>query len=870
MQRYIYGDLNKAGYQTASSDAAFFTAHAKALAKLMYYDTGAKHGDLPQDQHKSFWMLTTDLMALDGKSYLFLQESGMDPHRLATVVQGYRSDPEERELYGPEFLRLFDTRFLSSGEALALAETEPLQAVSVEELPREEIRPAALQGELLEGIILALFQEKRVIIRLNSEGAAAMAESKAFLKAIYQRLPYEIRRNTGCLTGATLPCLKISKAFRIILMDGDADITGIRSSADQTLFDLRTGVIPKAPESELGRFLALETPENLDRFYSFCEKTLKAENVRNPGLSHYELLLAWHTLGDKPVAGEKIRQWAVNLWDGEWLSKDSQKEIRAGIAASMAAEDLTDYLKAAAPDYEDLFRLGKLSRADKERDRNAQRDQNGALTLRMMLSLPRYDTEAVRKGLAEHFVAGAERAYPCLTEEKPTKATVKELGAIQLPPKQEHPDNWPTMLLEDVRSALESRADTTRRVYLEEYQRQQSSGEARIAAWTGDQDLTAVYQSLETYYLREELIADWNEKIAQRITEECRRFPEPGELSGYEDLRERENCFRECFQAHGGTFTAEQSDILEKLARRWKEILELCGKTCSTAKALESWLLQVDKAGMAPELAMAQKREKASALLSVIPKELPMEETKQRLKSSQNHPELLEGGIVRFEPWGVTEKAGKLLEQIEKLERYTPGTGAEPKLDNPKVCFWIATQLPENQNLMILLIRKFPGNQKKLVDILAKKGKTITTGNLRELYLEGCSWKCLREAGGEEMSDAWRGALEKFLPDLPSLPAPMEQPEGRRGSQKSGMMLVVQVLFALAGLVPGAAILAFSTGTVLSCGLLTAGLAVIAAVFLTVAVVTKSKGRKRFLVGLGLAMIPGTLMAAAALVMCLI
>ena len=868
MQRYIYGDLYKAGYQTTSSDATFFTAHAKALAKLMYYDTGAKHGDLPQDQHKSFWMLTTDLMALGGESYLFIQESGMDPHRLTTVVQGYRSDPGETDLYGPEFLRLLDTKFLASGEALTAAEAGPLQAVPVEELPREEIQPAVIPEEVLGEIIMALFQEKRVVVRLNSEGAAAMAESKAFLKAVYQRLPWEKRRETGCLTGATLPCLSISNAFRIILMDGDADITGIRSGADQTFFDLRTGVVPKAQESELGRFFASETPENLDRFFAFSQEKLQARNVKNPGLPHYQLLLDWYTIGQTPVTGEKIRQWAVNLWDGDWLDRDAQQEIRTRIAAAMAPRDLTDYLKAAVPEYEALFTLGKLSREDKEKDRNAPRDQNGALTLRMMLNLPGYDTETVRQGLAEHFVSAAKAVHPCLSAEAPTKETLKAIETVQLPPKQENPDTWPKMLLEDVRSALESQADRTRQLYAQEYQRQRSAGEDQIAAWTADGDLEAVYQSLNGYYLHKELAAGWNGKIAQRIVKECCTFPAPGELDGYRVLLEKERCFREILFSHGGAFTPEQEDTLEKLAKQWQGTLDLCGKVCTTAKALESWIHSVDKAGMDPGLALAQKREKARGLLPVIPEGLPLEETKQRLKTCKNHPELLEKDTIRFEPWGVTGKAGELLKQMENLENYSRMTGVEPKLDNPRVRAWIADQIPENQDLMILLIRRSPADRKKLVNILAQKGRAITAADLKTLYLSGCSWKCLREAGNEKKSEAWRRALEEFLPELPALPSPMQPRLPGKDARKSGMMLVVQILFALAGLVPGLVLLAFGSGTTVGCGILTAGLAAAAVAFMVIP--AKAAGRKRFLRGLGLALIPGVLAAAAALVLCLI
>ena len=63
-------------------------------------------------------------------------------------------------------------------------------------------------------------------------------------------------------------------------------------------------------------------------------------------------------------------------------------------------------------------------------------------------------------------------------------------------------------------------------------------------------------------------------------------------------------------------------------------------------------------------------------------------------------------------------------------------------------------------------------------------------------------------------------------------------------------------------------LLAFGSGTTVGCGILTAGLAAAAVAFMVIP--AKAAGRKRFLRGLGLALIPGVLAAAAALVLCLI
>lgn len=870
MQRYIYGDLNKAGYRTVSSDNVFFTSNAKNLAKLMYYDIASKHGNLAPNGHKCFWMLTTDLQVLGGQDHLFIQESGMVPQRETTVVQGYRSDPEDGELYGPKFLELLSTAFISSDEALNVAETEELQKIEASALPSEDIQPAVLPRGLSEGVLLALLQGKRVIIRLSSTGAEAMAESRQYLKAIYQRLPYEMRRNNGCLTGATKPMLGISRAFKVVLMDGDADTAGIHSDEFQVFFDLTGGDIPEKTGTHLIKFLASETPETVDAFFAYCQETLKAGNVKSPGLAHYGDLLAVYTIGQKSIAGEDIRGWSVRLWDNTWIGEDLQKSIREKIAKAMSTEDLTDYMKAAAPAYGDLFQLGIMCRADKDKDKKAPRDQNAALTLRMMLRLPGYDTKKVGQALADHFVSKAKAQYPCLTEEKPTKATLAELETIQLPEKQENPSAWLDVLREDVRQELESLATRRKSTYAEQFSLQQTAGEERIAGWAPDGDLEEVYRDLNGHYLHEELTAGWNRLIAQKIVGVCLAFALPGELDEYRDLLEKERKLRECLNGHGGSFTPEQDSVLQGLTKKWSGILDLCNRKCTTAEELECWLLEADNAGMEPALALEQKQKKARGLLSVIPDGLTLKETKQWLKSCEKHKDLLSEARIFFEPWGVKGEAGLLLDQIKKLEQYRKENGTEPRLENEKIRLWIAGQFPENKDLMKLLIRKSPEKRKTLVKILAQKGEDITAADLKELYISGCSWKSLCEDVGEDFSESWRKAMNEFLPDLPALPEPLKSQPPRKDTGKQILLLIELVLFGLAGMMPAAIMLATGTGTLVSCAITAAGLVAFTAGFMGAAAAVKPKQRKRFLIGLGLALVPGILAAIAVLVLCLI
>lgn len=484
MQRYIYGNLHGAAYQTVSSDKGqFFTSNGKALEKLMYYDTASQHGNLEPGAHRCFWLLTTDLGAFGMPNYLFLQESGLDIFRSATVVQGYRSDLADGDLYGPRFLELLDTAFVSNKKALETAENEKLQRVEVDTLPRENIQQAAIGQELLEGILLTLMQGKRVIVQIPSTGAEAMQESRQYLKAIYQRLPYEMRRSNGCLTGATAPMLEISPAFTIVLMDGDTNITGITSDVFQTVFDSTGKEVRLFPRNKVGaqhtfdpliQYLASEKPETLDPFFAYCRETLENAKENSPKISDYFDLLAVYSMGQKRLSGEEIRDWAVRL------RRSSLREFfYPKIAAAIPTENMVNYLKTAAPGYDDLAQL----RIIKPEDEIVQQDQDASLTLSMMLYLPGYDLDAVRKGMAEHFVEKAREQYTCLLEQEPTADTVKALKAIPLPEETEAPVSWLDKLRNDVEKALRGLIAKVEKTYDDQRFLQKTSGETRIWQW---------------------------------------------------------------------------------------------------------------------------------------------------------------------------------------------------------------------------------------------------------------------------------------------------------------------------------------------------------------------------------------------------
>ena len=191
-----------------------------------------------------------------------------DTFRAAAVVQGYRSDFSDGDLHGNRFLELLDAQFLSSEEALKCGENNALNSTTLEQIPKNKVEPEAVSEELLSSILLSLFWKRRVIIRIPYVGAEAMRRSRGYLKTIYQCLPYEKRRNNGCVTGASAAMLNISKAFTIILMDGDADVSGIE-------FAQKIRTIEKYAFTPIIFTTSLEDP----KLYAFTNKSITSSSV---------------------------------------------------------------------------------------------------------------------------------------------------------------------------------------------------------------------------------------------------------------------------------------------------------------------------------------------------------------------------------------------------------------------------------------------------------------------------------------------------------------------------------------------------------------------------------------------------------------
>lgn len=882
MQQYIYGNLNHAGFRTVSSDSTgFFMNNAGALSPLMFYDAAAGHGELTPGAHKSFWMLTTDLNIPGGQNYLFLQESGMETFRAAAVVQGYRSDFSDGDLHGNRFLELLDAQFLSSEEALKCGENNALNSTTLEQIPKNKVEPEAVSEELLSSILLSLFWKRRVIIRIPYVGAEAMRRSRGYLKTIYQCLPYEKRRNNGCVTGASAAMLNISKAFTIILMDGDADVSGIASNSHQEFFDLTQDPMGKIYGNDrirgtyyepLLNFLVKEPVEKVNSFFEKCPVYLENDNdAGDPDIRKYCGMLKVFQIGRKELAGQEIREWAVSLRYDQWSEK-MQEVILDTIAQKLQTPQILEYFQAEAPRYDDIHRFG---RANHMRRESNETDENAELSVLMLQRMYARVNDSlmpqVISAMAEHFVSAAQEAYPCLNTQQPMAATLKECDAIRLPEgsDSQNSKNWLLEMRAMVREKMSVNIAQTKTRYKQQSEYQLKAGVSVIRNWFAENaasDLSGLYQNLEQYYLYEEMIGQWNSLIAKYIVEADRSCQTPNSIEEYRQQLVWLQHMHKCFLNHGGEFAPEQSTELNKRKTYRKKCIELGVQQPEDVHTLKLWHQQAQKAGFSQDLMNQLRLEKAERIMRNIPDGLKLQEIKNRLVLAG---EWLPDANVFFEPWNIQADAAKVLACIQNLEEYRKGMLA-PNLKNRKIREWIPRMLPHNKDLMILLIQKYPGRRDALLSVLAQKGEGITAQDLKDLYIFGCSRQLLCDYGDIEVSGDWREAVRAFLPELPKLPRPLEAQPPREKKGEKILLPVICVLLGIAACIPAAIMMIAKVEDLLISGIVAAVIAAMAGCLVGTSFAAKSQSGKRFLLGLAIAVAPGLLATIALLVLCLL
>lgn len=661
MQQYIYGNIEQKGYVYLSSDPGFFkdTKRMAVMQHLICYDAACRHGNLSAENHQCFWMVTTDLDIPGEEKRLFLQASGADPFRSGIYVHGYMSDVGDSDLYGPKLLKLIRTKFLSLSEVEAIKKDDSLVPLGCDDLPTDDrVQPLDLEPDVMRNVLAVILRNKRVIVRLPDTGANAMRKSREFLLAIYQRLPYELRRTNGFLTGASAAKVhdevnELPAAVKIILMDGDADVSGIESDSYQVFIDLkdpdskaeamsRENRGKRPVNARLMNFLIEQKPEALNDFFGFCKSlTDAAVEISAPDAGNYALFLFFYTIWNK--RNEKITDDQIRFCAANFCSKKLQDQIKKilyeKISSVLPADRLAEYLVGAAFNYEELALFGHLEKEEKEQLESGQysegsvKDAHAALTLRMTESLLKYypwgTRELLLSRLTDHFVKQGCQAYSSLSERRPTQETVKSLKQLNLTVPAGG-KALPAQLRASVYASLQQKKQTVMQMYVYQRNLQYEQGKDRIQKWSFVSNSMAagnvenLYCELkENFYLHDELLNDgekgsWNDCIADGIAYACANSA-PETMEHYKSLLDITQNSCECFQKNGGKFSAEQNARISQEVEKWQRILALNDQQCQSVDQLLQLFEKVDQTGMHSTAAGMMKRTFAAAAARSCP-----------------------------------------------------------------------------------------------------------------------------------------------------------------------------------------------------------------------------------------------------------
>ena len=879
MQQYIYGNINKAGYTFVSSDPAFFkdAKRQSNLDLLIKYDMSCAHGELAPDAHQSYWMTFTDLNITGEAERLYFQASGCDPFRSTFYVQGYMSDPEETDLCGPGLLRMLRTTFSSYQESVAAAMTGGLKPISREMLPiQTDMQPAPLHRELLGNILLALLDGDRVIVRLPAAGAAAMKLSREFLLAVYQRLPYEQRRLNGFFTGASSKKINdlekpLPGSIKLILMDADADATGLEGSWSSKFIDLTVpGMDTQALRREkngkqlyyvpLIDFLLDSSLEELDDFFRFCQNYLKAEGGSDPDIKKYLLLLEIFRIGQTEATDEQIVIWADSIFNKSW-SAESKEQVYARIAGTLTPERLLQHLKRMNNTFGCLETLGVLS-AGRSRSKEEVRDENSAYTLRMTEALlQRYPAGTgtwLQEELYKHFTALAVKEHSCLQENHPNAAVIRDYDRLSLFPNFENTTPLVKNLRDQVYQVLRDRDAAIRKFYREEYARQYHAGiesirQTQLASASGLQTPLGLYQSLQQHYLYSELLngqdhPTWNELIGQKIADICENVS-PQDINSCNGLLAWLSESNSVFEENHGQFSSIQEDIILSAKKKWEAIITLYNTDCTTLPEMLQSFEDADTVASSESLCQALKEKLKDSLLT---KQLNPEQVfscqsqlLQHCKNTSEHPLFREviGSIpdmltipdtmepmqilnrlnriqalvqsklvndtVNFPAWKQSLPVNQLYRDIQTLQSFSSGTVSD-KLENPFVRKWAAKMLQDNTDLMLFLALHYDEYRSPMIPLLAARSSVASQHNIQALYIAGCTKEELCRGAGEKTTLPWKQEVERLFNEWVSLPEFTPIPAHQYDTAENHLVWIMVILTCLAGLVSPVLLLCFA------------------------------------------------------------
>lgn len=464
MYTFLYGNIQHRGYAYLCSKPDFFEdiKRTQALNNIIRYDITCKHGELALEQHQSFQMLTSDLNSgIAPRLLLFV--SGTEANRNGRYAQGYLCADEDGDIYGADFLKLLRAHFQSCSEVI---NTSRLESLTVGSLSQEELHPRNLPRERMAQILTALFQKKRVVIRLEEVGKEAMQASRETVMAIFEKLPYEFRRSNGYLTGASRKLLQdaaqpLPKAFSVVLLDMDADITGIRSDRETFFLDLCQPEISMSVPDEmktLVQFLTDTAPGELEPFFAFCRQVRNLEKNGTPlDCSDYTMLLSIFRADPATVTDDRMHSWAVELF-GNRRKKEAKALLYDRLAKVLTPQQLTEFLLKELPEDQRIESLGSPTK-----------DQNGVKAIFLAQELwQRWSDDCKADSLVDKLANWAteiclRQNESLLNPEKPTVAAAQKLDSLlyRIAPNAELP--LARKIQETVYRKIKARCDEIRK-----------------------------------------------------------------------------------------------------------------------------------------------------------------------------------------------------------------------------------------------------------------------------------------------------------------------------------------------------------------------------------------------------------------------
>lgn len=925
IQQYVYCDIGHRGYQYAASDSLFFDDEKKkkSLLEFVNYESSTMHGDLQPGQHQSFSLVYTDLKKPGEKPHLFVQaagaaqtEEGADTNRMSFCAHGFFSDSQESDILGTAMLRLLRSQFLTSAQAMKKAEAGQVEAYTVDTVP---VVPnpgkKILPDDALQYVLNALMQDYRVIIRLNSTGYAAMAESRDVAYEIYSRLPYGFRSRIGFLSGVSPVRIQkdtLNSVFNLITMDADSDMTGIcsdgfRSVVDLTNAQVRYELPGKTPEpvKQLLEWLITANENQCDAFFQFCLGKKKTMSLQD-----YASLFLIYRLKNVPMTPEIIRFLSVLVLANK-TDRTFRQYLFEELRGSLTTGSIASYYRQQVTTYEEALRFGIADSAEEKKalytsgKTEAIQDLNGGISAKMfdlLFDKSSADRPAVVDAVASHFTELACKAYPSLDGQTISEEVDCLLAEIPLPNSKTNP------FVADICALAASRIQKKRDQVHASYQNVLNRSKARgmriigsVPAPTGQgiPDLKPSYTNLLALPLAATLFKEkgsdsWNAKLAAWV--ETMYSVQPETVPAISAIRSAEAGNTEIFEMHGGTATQAMQRKRTAARECWSKTQKLWDAKCKTLKELLDYYGTVDRDISSKPLALqfkqkmtdvylqsgptgeefltdpsaVERRDKAEAQLlgsvmqripsfGVIGKDVKRGELERHIQLFEKwESQKLFSKKLQIAPWGVEARPREAAEQIRAIQADSAQFTLSGQFDCPKMQQWVAKNYPDKRNVQLYLARCSDKIRSSLAAQLSRQEAPIASEWIWGLYIAGYSREDLLRQSGTK---SWNQAVQNALGDLVGFTKYEQLISSTKIARWNRLALVLTI--AAAVLIAGAeAAVGFYLGIWVPNPLwvqIAAGAACIGA-FLTMligSVVSRDKNRKHAMLAVALAQFPG-------------